>query len=168
MYVIIWNMSILVIRHALSEANNRDNVGTMAFGAKDAPLMQKGREQAVQRAATLRSEFGVNAATTPVAISRLLRTKETAQCLGFKQWTEYPLLDEVEHGMDGADLRALLDSGGLPRAALANAEALRQNPPSERVWVTHGLVIAGLCQLLGQTAYERLIPRFCEARVLSF
>ena len=35
-------MSIIVIRLALSEANNRNNVGTMAFGAKTAPLMKEG------------------------------------------------------------------------------------------------------------------------------
>jgi len=161
-------MSIIVIRHALSEANNRDNVGTMAFGAKDAPLMERGKQQAQERAGTLLSEHGVNAAATAAAVSRLRRTQETAMYLGFTRQKQYSLLDEVVHGMKGPDLRSLLDSGRLPSSALVAAEAILNHAPRERVWVTHGLVIAGLCQVLNVGAnYERLIPRFCEVRRLS-
>lgn len=161
-------MSIIVIRHALSEANNRHNVGTMAFGSREAPLMIEGRAQALQRAATLRSEYGIDAATTAVAVSRLRRTQETATCLGFGQQTQYPLLDEVEHKMKGVELRALLDSMRLPPAAILAAEEVLQDPPSERVWVTHGLLIAGLCYVLNVIDnYERPVPRFCEVRSLS-
>jgi broad specificity phosphatase PhoE len=161
-------MSIIVIRHALSEANNHANIGTMAFGAKEAPLMKEGREQAKQRAKTLRTEYSVDAVSTPAAISRLRRTQETATYLGFTQLSRYAALDEVEHGMEGVELRSLLDSGRLPSSAILAVESLLQDPPRERVWVTHGLVIAGLCRVLNVSAnYERLIPRFCEVRQLS-
>ncbi len=160
-------MPILVIRHGLSEANNRDNVGTLAFAAKDAPLMDKGREQATERAARLPGDYGINPQTTAVAISNLLRTRETAEVMGFQQITPYESLNEVEHGLEGVALRTMLDAGQLPSAALGAAETILRQPPSQEVWITHGLVIAGLSRVLGiNHEFERLIPRFCEVREL--
>ncbi len=160
-------MSIHAIRHGLSEANNRNNIGTLAFAAKDAPLMEKGREQAREQALVLRAEHGINPVLTPVAVSELLRTQETAREMGFVSHRQDPLLNEVEHDMEGSALRQLLDSGGLPAAALRTAETLLEQRPQESVWVTHGLVIAGLCEVLGIAGqFERLIPRFCDVRVL--
>lgn len=158
-------MPILVIRHGLSEANNRDNVGTLAFAAKNAPLMEKGKEQARERAMRLSSDYGINPQTTAVAVSDLLRTRETAKVMGFQQIAPYESLNEVEHGMAGAALRAMLDAGQLPAGALHAAEAILRQPPSQEVWITHGLVIAGLSHVLGIAhRFERLIPRFCEVR----
>jgi len=160
-------MPILVIRHGLSEANNRDNVGTLAFAAKDAPLMDKGKEQARERAARLPSDYDINPQTTAVAVSDLLRTRETAEVMRFQSITPYESLNEVGHGMEGAALRAMLDAGQLPPAALHAAEAILRQPPSQGVWITHGLVIAGLSHVLGiNHGFERLIPRFCEVREL--
>jgi broad specificity phosphatase PhoE len=162
-------MPILVVRHALSEANNRDNVGTLAFAAEGAPLMDKGEDQAREGAMKLRDMYGVTPATTSVAVSHLLRTRQTALVMGFpeERITAYRLLDEVAHGMEGITLRAMLDGGELPPAAFKAAEALLAQPPAERVWVTHGLVIAALSNVLGVSGrYERLIPRFCEVREL--
>jgi hypothetical protein len=160
-------MSIFAIRHALSEANNRNNIGTLAFASKDAPLMDPGREQARRRASMLLGDYGINAAGTPAAVSSLLRTEETARVMGFQLIKAYEQLDEVEHGMSGPEFRALLDNGRLPQASLDAAEVILQNPPSEKVWITHGLVIAGLSQVLGVSdQFERLIPKFCEVREL--
>jgi hypothetical protein len=162
-------MPILAIRHGLSEANNRDNVGTLAFAAKDAPLMETGKEQARERAAGLARDYGVDPRITPVAVSHLLRTQETAQVMGFQpdRITPYELLNEVEHGMEGVALRAMLNDGQLPQTALYAAEAILRQPPSESVWITHGLIIAGLSHVLGVShQFERLIPRFCEVREL--
>lgn len=162
-------MSKLLIRHGLSEANNRDNVGTMAFAAHDAPLMELGKEQARERAAHLPLEYDVDVKAEPVAVSTMLRTWQTAEHMGFtpQNISCYELLDEVTHGMEGAALRMLLDSGGLPDAAIEAAHAILNSPPEERVWVTHGLVIASLCRVLGVSdQFERHIPWFCEARLL--
>jgi broad specificity phosphatase PhoE len=163
-------MSVLVIRHGLSAANDRNNIGTLAFGAKDAPLMELGREQARRRAATLPADYGIIPQTTSVAVSELARTQETAGVMGFQSahMTPYASLNEVSHGMEGAALRALLNRGALPPAALQAAEIILHQPPAEAVWVTHGLVIAGLSQTLGVShQFERLIPRFCEVRELD-
>lgn len=160
-------MPIHVIRHGFSEANDRNNIGTLAFADKDAPLKKEGRSQARERAATLGCEYGINPATTPVAVSYLLRTKQTAEVMGFRPITPYESLNEVEHGMELLALRALLDIGELPRAALQAAAALLRKHPSEKVWVAHGLIIAGLCHVLGIShQFDRLIPRFCEVRAL--
>lgn len=160
-------MSIHVIRHGLSEANNRNNIGTLAFAAKDAPLMGLGRDQARDRAKTLFADYGIDAKITPAATSELLRTQETAREMGFQVLRPYALLNEVEHGIEGSELRAMLDDGILPDAALRSAEAILEQPPDETVWVAHGLVIAGLSQALGvRDKFERLVPQFCEVREL--
>lgn len=41
------NISVLDIHHGLSQANNRDNIGTPAFGHPDSRLMPAGRESAL-------------------------------------------------------------------------------------------------------------------------
>ena len=129
--------------------------------------MDLGKEQARDRGMILSSEFGIDAANTPVATSELLRTQETAREMGFLAVRPYGLLNEVEHDMEGPALRTMLDDGELPAAALRTAEAILAQPPQEGVWVTHGLVIAGLSHVLGVSdQFERLIPRFCEVREL--
>jgi hypothetical protein len=156
---------IYVIRHGFSTANNRDNIGTMAFGAKNASLEDEGIDQAERGAEKLHNEYAIKPKVIPVAVSQLLRTRETAQVMGFRQIKPYALLNEVEHEMNGRALRILLDGGGLPNAAIHAAKSLIDNPPSEKVWVTHGLIIAGLSRILGaDQSFERLIPRFCEIR----
>ncbi|HTE58138.1 MAG TPA: histidine phosphatase family protein [Verrucomicrobiae bacterium] len=75
-------MSILVARHGLSEANNRDNYGTPAFGNPEAPLMPQGREQATELGEKLTSEYGFDLASEPVAVSMMRRTQDTAITAG--------------------------------------------------------------------------------------
>lgn len=160
-------MSILLVRHGLSEANNRDNIGTLAFAAEAAPLMEVGRQQASEAGKILRIQYGVNLNETAVATSELLRTKETAQHIGFTVMNAYSLLDEVRHDVALPKLRTMLDEGVLPDSVLRAAEDTLSNPPEESIWVSHGLRIAGICALLGTYREERLIPRFCEIREIE-
>lgn len=156
-------MPILVIRHGLSEANNRES---LAFGSSTASLMDKGREQARQLGHLLSTKYALSTAATAVATSRLQRTQETAREAGFLNLSTYSVLDEVEHGMELTILREALDKKQLPAAAVEVAQAVLEDPPRESVWITHGLVIAGLCQVLGVCQDARFIPRFCEIREL--
>jgi len=159
-------MSVLVIRHGLSEANNRANLGTLAFASGEAPLMQLGIEQAWELNQRLRTEYDIDVGNTQVATSQLKRTQETAWEAGFHHLATYPVLNEVDHGMELPKLRTALHFKELPEAALKAAETILENPPTESIWITHGLVIAGLCQILGASQDARFIPRFCEIREL--
>ena len=160
------DMPILAIRHGLSHANNRDNIGTLAFASEQARLMCDGYHQARAMGKLLIDTYDIDVAHTPVAASRLLRTQQTAVAAGFLELYCYPQLDEVKHGMDLLELRTTLDSGKLPPAAIAAAEQTLANPPRQDIWITHGLRIAALCAVLGVHQNERLIPRFCEVREL--
>lgn len=159
-------MSVLVARHGCSEANNRNNVGTLAFANEQAPLMDIGREQSRQMGLTLCRTFGVTPQKTAVATSLLARTQETASEAGFTDLYPYTVLNEDIHHLQLAELREMLDRGILPHSALETAEKVLQNPPQEKVWITHGLVIAGLCKVLDMYNDARLIPKFCEIREL--
>jgi broad specificity phosphatase PhoE len=159
-------MSVLVGRHGLSEANNYNNVGTLAFASEEAPLMKLGHEQARAMGEILISRYGIIPPYTPVASSVLRRTQQTAHSAGFVDIRTYTQLDEVNHGIDLGELRVTLDRGELPHVAIEAAETTLANPPGEDIWISHGLRIAGLCAVLGVYQNERLIPRFCELRKL--
>ena len=153
------------MRHGLSEANNRNNIGNLAFASADAPLMREGAVQAGIAGRLLAVRYGAAILMQPVAVSTMRRTQETASAMGLSDQVIYPELQEIEHGMDLLELRSMLDNGKLPDAAIRTAESLLDNPPVEGVWVTHGLVIAGLCRTLGIARDDwRLVPRFCEIR----
>lgn len=158
------SMSIVMGRHGLSEANNEKNVGTMAFAHEQASLMGLGREQAQTMGGLLVVQFNIDPASDSVAVSEMRRTEETAEEAGFKSITRYSSLDEIRHGMDLLELRAMLDEGKLPPVAIRMAEETLSSPPKERVWISHGLRIAGICAVLGIHQEKRLIPRFCETR----
>lgn len=128
--------------------------------------MEQGWEMARELGTTLRLGYGV-APDTPVAVSELKRTQQTARGAGFDKLSVYPALNEVAHGVPLPGLREMLDRQQLPEVALETAEAILADPPAETIWITHGLVIAGLCRVLGDERYERFIPRFCEIRQLS-
>lgn len=162
-------MKITVIRHSLSEANNRDNKGTPAFGAPAAPLMPEGQEMARKLGDELRTGYGIDPACTIVAVSQLRRTRETAAYAGFGEIATYPVLNEVDKDdIDYPTMKEGLLRGEVPQVVLDQAQQVLDRPPAERVWVTHGLVIVGLTRLLGvQDRYARLLPRFCEIRLLE-
>ncbi|MCA9338639.1 histidine phosphatase family protein [Candidatus Saccharibacteria bacterium] len=161
-------MSIYIVRHGLSEANNRNNFGTPAFGNKSAPLMLEGRMAAARLNPLFKHTYNIDPATTPAATSELVRTQETARRAGFTALNSYAALNEVERGLTLDDKRAVRERGVIPREALDAAKELLDNPPTENIWFTHGLLIAGLCKHLGiyQDPKYRIIPHFCEIRQL--
>lgn len=156
-------MPIFVIRHGLSFANDNKS---LAFASSEAHLMPEGIAQASQLGFKLRNDYSIDPQTTEIAVSQFNRASETASSAGFTKFTKYPLLNEITHGMNLIDLRASLDRGVLPQAAIEGAEYILEHPPTEAIWVTHGLVIAGLCKVLGIYQKDNLIPRFCEIRQL--
>lgn len=161
-------MSTYVLaRHALSGANDRNNIGSMAFASEQAPLIPLGIEQAQTMGGVIIAKYGIDITTEPVATSDMLRTQQTASEAGFQDITPYAALDEIRHGMDLQDLRGMLDEGELPPIAIKMAKETLANPPRERFWVAHGLRIAGICAVLGVHKEKRLIPKFCELREIE-
>lgn len=160
-------MKIIVARHGLSESNNHNNLQTLAFANPNAPLMDLGKKQAKELGIKLvkSNNFDLNCA---VAVSELKRTQQTAYYAGFKYLHKYTLLNEVLHGLPLLELRKLIDGKELPQESLDQANSLLEDPPQEQIWISHGLVIAGLCKVLGIHQDKRLIPKFCETRELEF
>jgi broad specificity phosphatase PhoE len=159
-------MSILIIRHGLSEANNRENYGTPAFGNPEAPLMPSGRGQASALGELLVTDFGIELATQPVAVSMMRRTQETAIVAGFRKLHLYPELNEEKGNMSDAETKTALQTRRPSDATLAAARLLIEHPPLEKIWITHALLIATICQELGVYQAERFTPKFCEVREL--
>ena len=74
-------------------------------------------------------------------------------------------MNEVKPGIPAVRLKEMLENKNLPEAASFNAKRILKHPPVEPVWITHGLVIAGLCRELGiEDDYEHFIPKFGEIR----
>lgn len=138
----------------------------MAFASAEAPLMLEGQKQARLLGDELLMHYGINPPVTRVAVSTLSRTAETAAQAGFKDLQPYQILDEVVHGLELTELRKMLNNDELPNIALEQAQVILGDGPRERVWITHGMVIAALCSLLGIYKDSRLIPKFCEVREL--
>lgn len=160
-------MSKFVGRHSLSEANNRNNYGKPAFGHPDAPLMPEGRGIAQGMGVEFEVVHGIIPITTPAAVSKMLRAQETAREAGFIDLTEYEILNEVDTKLPHPDLKATMAKRESTEVALNTAELILRNPPKENVWFTHGLVIAGLCDVLGiADQFENFVPKFCEIREL--
>jgi len=159
-------MSIFVARHGFSAANDRNQYGTPAFGNPDASLMPQGRDQATELGERLASEYGFDVVAEPVGVSMMRRTQETAITAGFRILHLYPELDEEKGGMSDAETRLALSEQRPPEATIKAAQFLIENPPKERIWVTHALLIATICQQLGIYQEERFTPRFCEIREL--
>ncbi len=159
-------MSILSIRHGLSEANNRDNYGTPAFGNPEASLMPAGVEQAVKLGKKLVSEFCIDPANEPVAVSAMRRSQETALAAGFKNLVIYEELNEEKGELSDIDVAKAIADRRPPEAAIVAARYLLQHPPQEKIWISHGLLIATLCQELDVYTDDRFTPKFCEVREL--
>ena len=135
-------MTVLVARHGLSEANNAES---LAFGKPEASLMETGIEQGRALGDTLRGSFSIDTNTAPVAVSELRRSQETAEAARFRNVTIDPLLNEVITSLPKPTLKEMIANKALPAEAIDVAEAILEDPPSEQIWITHGLVIAGLC-----------------------
>lgn len=151
----------MVIRHGKTDANRLTRA---VFGKAGAPLNDEGQVQAKKLKSKLKS-LGVND-TTPVAVSELLRTHETATNAGLENIIINPLLNEVNTS-DPQRTLDLVAEGKLPQEAIKAAEAIINNPPKEKVWVTHGLVIAAIQELLGRGDNQSFIPDYCEVRTVD-
>lgn len=157
--------TIYLVRHGLSQANNRENIGTPAFGAHDAELMDTGIEQARIAGRTLIGKYAL-LQTTSAAISTMRRTRQTAEEAGFTELIEYNQLDEIPVVLDDtiAERRARWHTGQLDDLVLEKAFETLLSPPKEQVWFTHGLRIAGICRVLDQYQDAHTIPKFGEVR----
>jgi hypothetical protein len=161
-------MSRLVIRHGLSQANNRENFATPAFGHPDAGLMEQGVIDSVHLQQILAVDYSIDPSSTIAAVSELRRTWETANLAGFHSLRPYQSLNEVSGGLTYDEIAQIRETKKLPAFVLQAAEVTLNNPPEEEVWFTHGLLIAGMCKVLGvyQEPVRRAWPRFCEIREL--
>lgn len=160
--------TVYLVRHGLSEANNRENIGTPAFGASNAELMPEGIEHAKSAGNILVGRFAL-LQTTHTATSTMLRTQQTAKEAGFVNFTEYAALDEVPVVLDecAAERRARWRSGELDSHILNYAHETLCDAPPEQIWFTHGLRIAGICRVLEQYQDKRTIPYFGEVRAIE-
>jgi hypothetical protein len=52
----------------------------------------------------------------------------------------------------------MLQEGILPKEAITAAMAVLKNPPAEDIWVTHGLLMAGLAAVADVSPIKGLIP----------
>jgi broad specificity phosphatase PhoE len=152
-------MNYLLVRHAQTDASRLTRV---AFGKYGAPLNEVGLLQ-VEALVKELERRGINAEAEPVAVSQLLRAKQTAEYAGFKNISVNKLLNEINTGNPEKTLQ-LVAQGKLPKEAIDAATAILANPPIEKIWITHGLVIAALYVEMGQTNPQRFIPNYCEIR----
>ena len=161
-------MQKYIVRHGLSQANNHENFGTPAFGSAGAELMPEGWAHARHAGKVLVSNYHFNPVTTHVATSHMRRTQQTALGAGFapENMTAYSLLDEVTSGLSFDQIANAILLEIPPPSAIAQVEALLDNPPEEPIWFTHGLVIASICYIRGITT-TRFIPRFGEVRKIN-
>jgi len=156
-------MSVLVVRHELSEANDKNSA---AFGQAHARLLTLGIERIPVIRDNLINVYGVTIEDTDAAASDMSRTQETATLVGFTSVRNYSILNEVDVPKT-PELRAQLDSEIIVPEAFEAAEAVLATPPAEQVWFTHGYLIAALCHATGvDTSGMRFIPRFGEIREL--
>jgi phosphohistidine phosphatase SixA len=160
-------MNIIVARHGFSAANDRDQYGTPAFANPAAPLMPQGIKQASDLGKQLVSQYGIDLEKEPVAVSMMRRAQETAIAAGFRWLHIYPTLNEEKGDTKDQDMQTVLAERRPPDATRKAAQYLIANPPKERVWVTHGLLIATLCQELNIYQDVRFTPKFCEIREIS-
>lgn len=156
-------MGIYVARHGLSAANDK---GNPAFGSSKAQLLDLGIKQAEELGCKLISEYSIDPAIETVAVSTLIRTAETAKYAGFVTINSYAQLDEVNHGLDLEGFERMKETRVLPLHAMREAEKTLDNPPEEKIWITHELKIAAMCQILAIYQEDRLFQKFCEVRYL--
>lgn len=155
-------MKYFLIRHGKTDAYE----GTgLTFGKEGAPLNKTGEAQAAALAKTL-TGYGIDVNNEPAASSELLRAQQTAQGAGFKHIVTNPLLNEINTS-NPKRTPELLAKGLLPEEAIVAARALLANPPEARIWVTHGLVIMALQEVLNSRGNDSFIPGYCEIRSIT-
>lgn len=156
-------------RHAISEANNSNNFGTLLFANADAELMSIGWEQAAQ-AGEVRRRQGFDLSHESVAVSTMLRTEQTALGMGYdyQNISRYEILNEVDHGFAPLRLKEVLGARMYPVEALYQADRLLDELPEEPTYVTHGLLASAALYLAGMREQELFIQKFATARKLTY
>jgi broad specificity phosphatase PhoE len=153
-------MKYILIRHAQTDANRSNRA---LFGHDGAPINKKGAKQANNlHTELLKSGIDLD---QPVAASDKIRTQQTASGAGFNSIKVYGFLGEVvTNNVDKTF--SLIKKGELPPEAIRAAEKIIASPPKEKIWFTHGLVIAALQIVLNQKS-KKFIPDFCEVREIE-
>lgn len=154
-------MTFYIARHGVSRANDHNDP---AFGKPDAGLLPAGVEQAIEMGGYF-DNLGFDNLNTVVAISTMKRSRQTALAAGFFALQPYKLLDEL--CLETHEKMAAKHSQKLPIESLKETEALLNNPPQEKIWVTHGLRAACIFKILDIYQNEPFIMRFCEVREVS-
>jgi broad specificity phosphatase PhoE len=156
-------MKYLLIRHAKTDANV---IRSIKLGEEGAPLNELGEGQARSLAVKLK-DLGVNTDVEPVAASELLRAVQTAELAGFKKVESNSLLNEITID-DPESTRVLISQAKVPTQAKEAAQRIIRNPPKQKIWVTHGLVITALLVELGLDDPQHFIPDYCEILEIEF
>lgn len=146
---------IYLVRHAQSEGHRHNRAD---YGKEGGALLDAG----IAESKALKHKFlalGINPKIEQVAISELKRTYQTAIYAGFTNITKYPSLNEVDPPLDPELIEDMIKRKELPEDAVIRARVILENPPPENIWVTHGLIIAGLATELGIPLDHLFIPK---------
>ena len=146
---------IYIVRHGQSEGNRHNRAD---FGKEGGALIDAG----IAEAKALKDKFlemGIDTKTEPAAISELKRTYETAIYAGFTKLHKYGSLNEVDSALKPKELDGMIKQKKTPDDAIIRAQSLLANPPTENIWVTHGVMIAGIASELGIPPDQLFIPK---------
>ncbi len=153
-------MKIYLVRHGQTVVKREPKDIWDSYGPQGPPI----NKEAEAKARELHNQFaslGIDGAREPAAVSEYLRVRQTAECAGFKILRTDRLLNEINTNNPMLS-RQLVKIGQVPPEAKAAAQQLLANPPAEKVWFTHGLVIAALLLETGQNTSQNLEPGFAE------
>lgn len=153
--------TITASRHAPSHANIE---GDPAWGSPEAHLTEDGIIVARCLKRTLFHRFGIVTSERTFAASEAYRTQETGMEAGFKDFNIYHSLNEATVGLTREAYEEAKAKKLAPFTAIIAAEVILLNPPVEDDWVIHGLVMAGLSEVLGVHRDLNPVPDFCETR----
>lgn len=155
-------MKYLLIRHAKTDANRLTRI---TFGKKGAPINDIGKRQAQVLGRRL-AKLEIDTSIAIVAVSELLRTKQTAEIAGFKHIKVNSVLNEINTN-NPHKTQELVTQAKLPGRAIIAAREILADPPKEKIWITHGLVIAAILFELGLSDPQNFIPDYCEIREIE-
>jgi len=153
-YNLAMSRTVYLIRHCNSEGNRHNE---LSFGPKGSKLNDEGIRQAKQLRKKMQ-DIDLDVESEPAASSEMRRAYSTAFHAGFKTINLYALLNETSSDLSPGELDAILERKAAPPSAIAAAQNLLENPPKEKVWVTHGQLIAGIAHVLGIPVSDLFIP----------
>lgn len=162
-----------LVRHGASLANKAHSE---AYGSRDATLQYPdGVAHALEAERVLIYEHELDP-DTPTAASYLRRSGDTALIAGFTPTAQYHELDEVTLPTDMTrdryhDHKERWKREGfdehIDAYILDHARAALARNIQEKILFTHGLTIAGICNVLGQHREKSVIPQFGEVRKIT-